>query len=189
MITLSLGDTGSMEGLHMFALGGDVSAAILVDVLIEGQMLSMEVDTGVVTSVILRDMLQSLLPQVIPSKTHLRLRTFTGEKLPLAGMVRVKVSYRKQTKLLTLYITENPGPSLLGRAWISKLKLNAFEWEVVSVKMVLEEAESAELNVLLSEFEDVFEDDKGEMKDFQATLELKQGAVPKLFAQDLCLLL
>ena len=35
----------------------------------------------------------------------------------------------------------------------------------------------------------VYGDDMGEMKDFQATLELKQGAVPKLFAQDLCLLL
>ena len=54
-------------------------------------------------------------------------------------MVRVKVSYRKQTKL-TLYITENLGPSFLGHEWISKLKLNAFECGVASVKMVLEEA-------------------------------------------------
>ena len=44
-----------------------------------------------------------------------------------------------------------------------------------------EEAESSELNALLSEFEDVFGDDMGEMKDFQAILELKQGVVPKCF--------
>ena len=127
LITLSPCNTGSMVGLHMFALEGDVPTAILVDVLIEGKMLSMEVFTGLAVSVISRDMLQSLLPQVIPSKIHLQLQTFTGEKLPLVGMVRVKVSYRKQMKLLTLYITENPGLSLLGREWISKLKLNAFE--------------------------------------------------------------
>ena len=45
----------------MFALG-DVPPAILVDVLIEGKTLSMEVDTGVAMSVISRDMLQSLVP-------------------------------------------------------------------------------------------------------------------------------
>ena len=67
-------------------------AAMLVDVLIEGKRLSMEVDTGVAVSVMLRD---TLLPQAILSKTRLRLWTFTGEKLPLAGMVRVNVSYKK----------------------------------------------------------------------------------------------
>ena len=54
------------------------------------------------------------------------------------------------------------------------------------MKMVLEEAESAELNFLLSEFEIVFGDDMGEMKDFQATLELNQRAVHKLFSPKIC---
>ena len=89
-------------------------AAMLVDVLIEGKRLSMEVDTGVAMSVILPDTLLTLLPQVILSKTHLRLWNFTGEKLPLAGMVRVNVSYKKQTKLLILHVTENICSSLLG---------------------------------------------------------------------------
>ena len=45
----------------MFALE-DVPTAILVNVLIEGKMLSMEVDTGRAMSEISRDTLQSLLP-------------------------------------------------------------------------------------------------------------------------------
>ena len=48
-----------------------------------------------------------------------------------------------------------------------------------SVKIEVEEAESSELNALLSELGDVFGEDMGEIKDFQATLELTQGMVPK----------
>ena len=90
--------------------------AMLVDVLIEGKRLSMEVDTGTAMSVFSRDTLLTLLSQVILSKTRLRLWTFTGEKIPLAGMVQVNVSYKKQTKLLILYVTNNPCSSLLGKA-------------------------------------------------------------------------
>ena len=57
LITLSPGDTGSTEDLHIFALVGDVPTAMLVGVLIEGKRLSMEVDTGVAMSVISRDTL------------------------------------------------------------------------------------------------------------------------------------
>ena len=69
--------------------------------------------------------------------------------------------------------SENLGPSLLGRECISNLKLNALELGVASAKIEVEQVESAELNSLRSEFEDVFGDDMGNMKDFQATLQLK----------------
>lgn len=63
----------------------------------------------------------------------------------------------------------------------SRLKLNALELRVASVKVELKKAESAELNLLLSVYEDLLGDDMGEMKDFQTTLELKQGAVLNFF--------
>ena len=54
------------------------------------------------------------------------------------------------------------------------------------MKIEVEEAESAVLNALLSEFEEVFGDDVGEIKDFQVELQQGlQGVVPNFFAQDL----
>ena len=56
-------------------------------------------------------------------------------------MVQVKVSYKKQTKVFTLYVIENLSPSLLGCEWLSKLKLNALELGIASVKTEVEEAD------------------------------------------------
>ena len=63
-------------------------------------------------SVISCDMLQTL---------DFHRKTATG------GYGTSKVSYKKQTKLLILYITVNPGPSLLRSEWISKFELNVLE--------------------------------------------------------------
>ena len=66
-------------------------------------------------------------------------------------------------KSVASYVTKNAGPSLLD----DLLKLNGFELAVARVKVEVEEIETAEVNALLSEFEEVFRNDIGKMKDFK----------------------
>ena len=75
-------------------------------------------------SVISCDMLQIFTSNILKDSSAIldfHRKTATG------GYGTRKVSYKKQTKLLILYITVNPGPSLLRSEWISKFELNVLE--------------------------------------------------------------
>ena len=77
----------------------------------------MEVDTGVTLSVIsektYHQMWKSNTPQIIQSKV--KLRTYTGDEIPVIGTLNVQVSHMGQQKHLQLVVTEGNGPVLLGR--------------------------------------------------------------------------
>ena len=61
-------------------------------------------------------------------ETKLNLRTYTGERVPVLGVVDVTVVHSAQKKTLPLYIIQGNRPALLGRRWLEKLRLN---WQVV----------------------------------------------------------
>ena len=52
------------------------------------------------------------------------LHSYSGESIPVVGLIRVSVKYEDQESLLPLLIVEGDGPSLLGRNWLSHLKIN-----------------------------------------------------------------
>ena len=86
----------------------------------------MEVDTGATLSVISKATYDRAWreepPPLAPSTT--RLRTYTGEEVPVKGEIEVDLCHRDQQKRLTLIVTEGNGPSLLGRNWLTELRLN-----------------------------------------------------------------
>ena len=54
----------------------------------------------------------------------IRLCTYNGELLPIKGEIQVDVRYKDQTKTLPLIVAEGNGPSLMGRNWLSSIKLD-----------------------------------------------------------------
>ena len=98
----------------LFPLEYDVPAAILVDrdihffscflvdVLIEGKRLSMEVDTGVAMSAISESTESFSTSNTL--KDSSAIADCHRRKFPLVGMVQVKVSYKKQAKSLILCV-------------------------------------------------------------------------------------
>ena len=52
------------------------------------------------------------------------LKTYSGESLPVLGRLMVDVKVDQQVCKLPLTIIKGVGPTLLGRDWLSKLKLN-----------------------------------------------------------------
>ena len=54
----------------------------------------------------------------------MKLLTFTGEVIIPKGETEVKVEYAGQTCRLPLLVTPEKQPALLGRNWLSDLRLN-----------------------------------------------------------------
>ena len=79
----------------------------------------MEIDTGAAVSLISETMYRKTwkeceAPPLQSTKT--KLKTYTGEEVPVLGTIQVEVTHGFESKMLSLVIVEGEGPSLLGRA-------------------------------------------------------------------------
>ena len=61
-------------------------------------------------------------PQLKASSAELK--TYTGEVLNILGTITVTVSYKGQVADLNLLVVAGDGPSLMGRDWLSHIKLD-----------------------------------------------------------------
>ena len=85
----------------------------------------MELDTGASLSVISEMTYQIWDGRGPPLQpTDVRLKTYTGETLQVKGKINVHVQYEGQEEALSLLVVAGAGPSLLGRDWLHKIKLN-----------------------------------------------------------------
>ena len=69
---------------------------------------------------------QSLWPGRRLDCTEVRLQSYSKETIPVVGNTEVKVVHEKQTAQLSLIVVKGTGPTLLGRNWLLKIRLN---WE------------------------------------------------------------
>ena len=90
----------------------------IVPVVIEGKNVDMELDTGASVTIIPKNVWYDVLD------TDLKLRSFSGHKIPVAGEAKFRVSHHNQEVSLSVFITENDGPVLMGSDWLSALKLD-----------------------------------------------------------------
>ena len=110
----------SSEVYTMYNLPGAQIDPIQVVVWIGDQELPMEVDTGASLSIISEQTYHSLIkaPALLP--TQARLRTYTGEPMPVLGLITVPVHHNNQQKTLPLLVVKGGRPSLLGRDWLQQ---------------------------------------------------------------------
>ena len=138
----------------------------------------MEVDTGASASLISMATYESLwsTSELPPLKqTDLKLCTYTGERLKMAGMLIVDVTHNGQTKQLPLLVVEGKGPSLLGRDWLEKLTL---DWRQIHQ---LNMPGTLSLNDVLSAHPDVFKDKLGEVKGVKAKITVDPTVAPRFY--------
>ena len=130
----------------------------------------MEVDTGAAVSLMSRIVQEKLFPQASLQKSATTLQTCTGEAMRVVGELQVIVTYRSQTKTLTLYIVPGNGPTLLGREWLQHIRL---DWKAIA------SVTKDPLQQLLDKHVALFDDTLGTMKDYTATLTVKDSVRPK----------
>ena len=74
---------------------GDTSRSMNVQLQINGTPLSMEIDTGAAVSIISEQTQRNLFPDVTLQHSRIKLRTYTGEPMPVLGEMTVDVTYRQ----------------------------------------------------------------------------------------------
>ena len=112
-------------------------------------------------------------PQLPLHPPRVQLRTYTAEPIHI---VRVTVRYKNYSGTHDLVVVRGEGPSLLGRDWLSAIRL---EWGEVYLTGV--EAGPRAVKHLLEKYAEVFETGPGTMKHIKAHLTLKEGTRPRIF--------
>lgn len=148
--------------------------AIVVPLLINGKKISMELDTGAAVSVMCETERLKHFPDASFRETDVRLVTYNGTPVTVKGIMDVDVEYQSQHVRLPLVIAKDSTgarmPTLLGREWLTKIKL---DWlNVVRVQNVREEAQ------ITDKYREVFQPGYGAIKGFHASIVLKKGATP-----------
>ena len=161
-----------------FQLTDRVSKPLAVQVEANGRTLDMEVDTGASLSIISEDAYLATWPEnkrppLQPSRV--KLRTYSGDILRAKGVITVAVTYYDQTLELSLQVLNCPGPTLLGRDWLHKLKLN---WsELFTVNQV----STLTLQSVLDNHKGIFEDKLGTVNVSDVHLHVKKDAIPHFY--------
>ena len=102
-----------------------VTDPILKEVLINDVPIQMEVDTGASVTVVTEDTYQKIREGSHNQTKQLqqstvRLKTYTGEAIPVLGQVPVKVSCGQNTHTLVVQVVK---PDLMGRNWLAALEV------------------------------------------------------------------
>ena len=140
----------------------------------KGKVITFEVDTGAAVTIMSSDNFRHHFPNEMISNSTLQLTTYTRDKLPMLGEVRVPVSYNDQGGEFMLYIVKGKGPNLLGRNWLEHLIL---DWKALAVSVNY--VSPNKLGELLNEYADVLCDKLGALNSTTAKLHVKPNSVPK----------
>ena len=88
--------------------------------------LRMELDTGAAVSVITQRTYWKITEQnhIQPLQhSDLKLKSYSGETIPVLGQVPVVVRHGQQECKLFVYVVGGEGPDLMGRDWLKDLKV------------------------------------------------------------------
>jgi hypothetical protein len=107
------------------------TAPYKVELEVDGEIMTMEIDTGAAVSLISQKTYSTLFPNVQLMKPSLKLSTYTAEPIRVMGKINVQVKYKGYVGNHDLHIIEGNGPTLLGRDWLSRIQI---DW--ASIKLV-----------------------------------------------------
>ena len=131
-----------------------------------------QLDTGSSLSVINKKDFDKLF-NVSLRKSKKALQTYTGEKVRVYGETDVYVSHHGDTFVLPLLVIEGSGPPLIGRNWLSTLRL---DWSKIFFV-----ARARSVNEVLEEYSDVFGNDSGLLKGHTVSISVNDNTKPKFF--------
>ena len=96
-----------------------------VPLLLDGCEVTMELDTGATMTLMSEDTFRILWPGRSLDKCKVRLCSYSKQPIPVMGKCNVNITYKDQQSVnLPLIIVKGPGPSLLGRNWLSQIRLD-----------------------------------------------------------------
>ena len=110
------------EELGIFTIQKD--RALTVSMMVEGERITMQIDTGAAVTVISKELYQEKFKHLPLQPTKMILRTYSGEKLELLGKILVHVQYGDHSAEVPLVVVNGVKPALLGRNWLQEFQLD-----------------------------------------------------------------
>lgn len=144
---------------------------IQLQVYIDGVLVIMELDTGAAVSIVSESTFRRLWSGKVLERSGIRLCTYSGESLRVIGTWEAEVRYNNQIDKLSVIVLEGAGPSLLGRDWLQRFRI---DW-----KSVLVIQNGASLENVLKKHEMVFNEGLGTLQGYEAKFVMKENAVPR----------
>ena len=152
---------------------------IEIPIELNGTCLLMELDTGSGVSVISEETYKKHLSGTPLRPSNTRLRAYTGHPLKVHGQLIAHLKYQDQSDNVPL-VVEGSGPSLLGRDWLSGIRLN---WtKICNIRVSetdLPQALASQLRTTIQNHPNVFKPGLGTLKGITAKLEMKPDARPR----------
>ena len=163
------GGQDSSERLNEYSLyqisSKQDSKPLQVEVVINGQPLTMKLDTGAAVTLVSEETFQRKWSNVTLQTSMVRLHTYSGEPLPVVGQAEVQVQYGEQELKLPLIVVGGKGPSLFGRDWLSKIQL---DWKKIHT------IQGSTLTSVLDWHARVFQEGLGTLKGYEAQLHVRR---------------
>ena len=156
---------------RLFTVSSQTSAPLMIKLIVNGQPLQMELDTGASVSLISEQEYNQWCDAPALEKSPVILRTYTGENLSILGTITVIATYNSQTNTLPLLVVKGEGPNLMGRDWLAKFRV---DWQGIHQLQ-----SSNKVDDLLTKFQNIFKDELGTVKDVKAHIHLHPNSEPK----------
>ena len=175
------GEFLSMDPLSLYLLGRPESVdPVMVEVRMNGESVRMEVDTGAAVSVMSQSSYERIRDSRQPLReSGLKLKTYTGEIVSPQGVASVDVVYQDQQSRLPITVVEGNVPNLLGRDWLSQLRLRWEELFPLDRRLNVLEDVQGPVAELVAKFPGVFTNELGCLKNFKVNIPVPEGTQPK----------
>ena len=161
------------ESYSMFSIGSKPSP-YKAQLSLDGHSVTMEVDTGSSVSLISKQYFNKVFGEQELTCNPAKLQTYTGGEIPVLGSLVVEVEYTDQKERLPLLVVDCEGPNIMGRDWLDKIKL---DWK--EIHYTVDQTHTA--NSIVNKFQDLWNDELGEVKGTKGKIYIKDNSCPKFF--------
>ena len=139
---------------------------------LDGKPLWLELDTGAEVSILQESTWKSNFPNKPLLKSTLKLKTYTGDAIPVVGEIELNIEYRKQrVSGARFVVVSTTGPALIGRDLLEEIR---FDWMQINVASTV-----SSLSSTLGKHKTVFQEGLGTVNPYRAKLRLRPTATPK----------
>ena len=165
----------------IYTVGRPKCPPITVEMLVFGVPVQFEVDTGAASTLMSTDTFRDVSANgghggLTLSRSDAKLRSYTGNTIPVVGEFSAVVKYGSQHLDLPVLVVESNGPNLLGRDWLATLKL---DWRSIQQVRTLGESPADVVTKLKTEYHDVFSKPLGCFKGVEVTFDVDQTVAPR----------
>ena len=131
----------------------------MVDVIINDQPVSMELDTGSAVTLASEHTHKSKWPETPLQLSSVKLCTYSNESLEVLGQIEAIVQYNEQIVKVPLIVVKGNGQSLYRRDWLSQIRL---DWQKIHLK--------CDIIQVLNHHSHVFKETLGTLQGYEAQL-------------------